>query len=76
MGATSIVRFGIASGVAVVSAGWSHASAAPPSGVHPGLTPNLVASYDFEHPAPGNAALEEDQGFSGTALELVNGGAA
>jgi hypothetical protein len=44
--------------------------------VLPSLVPNLVAYYDFEHPMPGNPAKEEDQGFSGTTIDLVNGGAA
>lgn len=44
--------------------------------VIPGLAPNLVAFYDFEHPSPANAAVELDQGPSGTNLNLVNGGAA
>ncbi|MGH3645814.1 MAG: LamG-like jellyroll fold domain-containing protein [Micromonosporaceae bacterium] len=43
--------------------------------VHPSLNPNLVAYYDFEHPVPGNPAQEQDQGFSGTDLNLINGGA-
>ncbi len=46
------------------------------SAVHPSLEPNLVSYYDFEHPVAGNAAQEQDQGASGTALNLVNGGAA
>jgi hypothetical protein len=45
-------------------------------GVLPSLTRNLVAHYDFEHPVSGNAAQERDQGFSGTNIDLVNGGAA
>ncbi|HZA33416.1 MAG TPA: PQQ-dependent sugar dehydrogenase, partial [Vicinamibacterales bacterium] len=44
--------------------------------VHPSLEPNLVAYYDFEHPVSGNTAQEQDQGASGTSLNLVNGGAA
>ncbi|MGH3735350.1 MAG: LamG-like jellyroll fold domain-containing protein [Micromonosporaceae bacterium] len=43
--------------------------------VHPSLNPNLVAYYDFEHPVSGNPAREQDQGFSGTDLHLVSGGA-
>ncbi|MFJ2029884.1 hypothetical protein [Streptosporangium sp. NPDC087985] len=52
-------------------------SAAPPgrSDVFPGLRRNLVAYYDFEHPVAGNAAKEQDQGLSGTDIDLVNGGA-
>jgi alpha-galactosidase-like CBM13-containing protein len=49
---------------------------APSGDVIPSLAPNLVASYDFEHPAPGNAAVELDQGLSGTSVNLINGGAA
>jgi Concanavalin A-like lectin/glucanases superfamily len=42
--------------------------------VFPTLRRDLVAHYDFEHPVRGNAAQEKDQGFSGTTLDLVNGG--
>jgi hypothetical protein len=45
-------------------------------GVLPTLVRDLVAYYDFEHPVPGNPAQERDLGFSGTNLDLVNGGAA
>ena len=45
------------------------------SKVLPSLKRNLVAYYDFEHPALGNPAQEQDRGFSGTAINLVNGGA-
>jgi hypothetical protein len=65
---------------AVLAAG---AAAAPaqaggggPRDVHPALRPNLVAFYDFDHPMRGDPALEQDQGRSGTEIELVNGGAA
>ena len=44
--------------------------------VLPSLRRNLVSSYDFEHPSPGNPAQELDQGASGTHIDLVNGGAA
>jgi len=44
--------------------------------VAPDLASSLTAYYDFEHPNAGNAALELDQGLSGTTLTLVNGGAA
>ena len=44
--------------------------------VLPTLRPNLVAFYDFDHPVPGNPARERDRGRSGTAIDLVNGGAA
>ncbi|MFR9775397.1 LamG-like jellyroll fold domain-containing protein [Micromonospora sp. MS34] len=46
-----------------------------PHDVHPALWSHLVAMYDFDHPVPGDAALEQDQGRSGTEIELVNGGA-
>ncbi len=65
---------------AVLAAG---ASAAPaqagpsgPPGIHPSLRPHLVAHYDFDHPQPGDPALEQDLGRSGTEIELINGGAA
>jgi hypothetical protein len=51
-------------------------SAVEPSVVLPSVRPDLVAHYDFEHPVAGNPAREEDQGLSGTDIELVNGGAA
>jgi Concanavalin A-like lectin/glucanases superfamily len=44
--------------------------------VLPELAPNLVNYYDLEHPVVGNAAQEQDRGLSGTAINLVNGGAA
>jgi hypothetical protein len=44
--------------------------------VLPSIERSLQAHFDFEHPFPGNPALEQDQGRSGTAIELVNGGAA
>ena len=47
----------------------------PPPDVLPSLSRDLVAHYDFEHPVPGNPAQERDQGFSGTTINLVNGGA-
>ena len=52
------------------------AAYAEPPDVLPSLAPNLVAHYDFEHPVPGNPAQEQDRGFSGTPIDLVNGGAA
>ena len=51
------------------------AQAADPD-VLPSLERSLVAHYDFEHPVPGNPAQEQDRGFSGTPIDLVNGGAA
>ena len=44
-----------------------------PDDVHPALRPGLVAFYDFDHPVPGDTALERDQGRSGTEIELING---
>jgi hypothetical protein len=44
--------------------------------VVPSLVPNLVAHYGFEQPVSGRAGQERDQGFSGTSIDLVNGGAA
>src|SRR5918997_5546599 len=47
-----------------------------PRDVHPNLRPDLVAFYDFDHPMPGDPALEADLGRSGTEIELIHGGAA
>jgi Concanavalin A-like lectin/glucanases superfamily len=52
------------------------AAQAHPADVLPSLERDLVAHYDFEHPVRGNPAWEDDQGFSGTDIELINGGAA
>ena len=53
------------------------ASAGPASGgVFPALQRDVVAYYDFEHPAHGNPAVERDLGRSHTDIGLVNGGAA
>jgi hypothetical protein len=41
-------------------------------GVFPTLAGNLVAHYDFEHPAAAGA-VERDRGRSGTDIGLVNG---
>src|SRR3954469_14521467 len=69
--------------VAVVAVLATGAAAAPaqagstgPRDVHPSLRSDLVAFYDFDHPMPGDPALEDDLGRSGTEIELVNGGAA
>lgn len=43
--------------------------------VLPAIESDLVCYYDFDHPAPGDANREQDQGLSGTSLFLVNGGA-
>ena len=65
---------------AVLAAGGAaapvQAGATGPQDVHPGLRSGLVAFYDFDHPVPGDPALERDQGRSGTEIELINGGAA
>ncbi|SDZ16233.1 Concanavalin A-like lectin/glucanases superfamily protein [Micromonospora pattaloongensis] len=63
---------------ALTGAGAPPAQAAPtgPRDVHPQLRPHLVAYYDFDHPVPGDPALERDRGRSGTEIELTNGGAA
>ena len=42
----------------------------------PSLVSNLVCRYDFEHPVAGNTTKEADLGFSGTDINLINGGAA
>jgi hypothetical protein len=47
-----------------------------PSAVLPSLRSGLVAHYDFEHPVAGDPAREDDQGQSGTDIDLVNGGPA
>lgn len=44
--------------------------------VLPALAGNLVCHYDFDHPLAGDPTGEADLGRSGTALQLVNGGAA
>jgi Concanavalin A-like lectin/glucanases superfamily len=44
--------------------------------VLPGIVSNLVCRYDFDHPVATNAAKETDLGFSGTDINLINGGAA
>lgn len=41
----------------------------------PSLAPDIVCHYDFDHPVEGDARKETDLGRSGTALNLVNGGA-
>ncbi|MDG4798213.1 LamG-like jellyroll fold domain-containing protein [Micromonospora sp. WMMD1082] len=62
--------------VAVVATPAAQANRQHPRDVHPHLRSHLVAFYDFDHPVPGDPALERDQGRSGTEIELVNGGAA
>jgi hypothetical protein len=68
--ATAVV---LAVGVAAAPA---QAGSAGPRDIHPSLRSSLVAFYDFDHPMPGDPALEADLGRSGTEIELVNGGAA
>ncbi len=53
--------------------GARRATAASPVAL-PELAPNLVAHYDFDHPVQGAPTWEADQGWSGTDIELVNGG--
>ncbi|WBB76647.1 hypothetical protein O7602_14400 [Micromonospora sp. WMMD1128] len=60
----------------VAAASPANADRPGPPDVHPALRSHLVAYYDFDHPVPGDPALERDQGRSGTEIELVNGGAA
>ena len=43
--------------------------------VLPSLAADLICHYDFDHPVKGDAGKETDLGLSGTALDLVNGGA-
>ncbi|AGZ41945.1 LamG-like jellyroll fold domain-containing protein [Actinoplanes friuliensis] len=69
--------------VAVAAVLVTGAAAAParagsngPRDIHPSLRSSVVAYYNFDHPMPGDPALEADLGRSGTEIELVNGGAA
>lgn len=55
-----------------VPASATSAGAGHRPGVVPSLARNLVAYYDFEHPASGGA-VERDQGRSGTDLRVLNG---
>ncbi|GAA3823794.1 hypothetical protein GCM10022226_50450 [Sphaerisporangium flaviroseum] len=70
--------FAVAPGAAAQTISTPDSSLSGPSmrEVFPSLRRNLVAYYDFEHPSAANAAREEDQGHSGTTIDLVNGGAA
>lgn len=73
----SRARWAIAATVAAVLVATPvHADTTGPLDVHPSLRGDLVAFYDFDHPVPGDPALERDQGRSGTEIELVHGGAA
>ncbi|MEO3768823.1 LamG-like jellyroll fold domain-containing protein [Micromonospora sp. B9E7] len=71
--AVSLLAIGALTGA---SAPPAQAARSNPPDVHPTLRAHLVAAYDFDHPVPGDPALERDQGRSGTEIELVNGGAA
>lgn len=44
--------------------------------VVPSISANLVCHYDFDHPLADDPDKESDNGRSGTAISLVNGGAA
>ncbi|MER7176388.1 hypothetical protein [Streptomyces mesophilus] len=44
------------------------------SDVLPSLRRDLVAHYDFSHPAQGDPTVERDRGRSGTGIRLINGG--
>ncbi|RSM49998.1 hypothetical protein DMB66_43950 [Actinoplanes sp. ATCC 53533] len=57
------------------AAGGTQLGSTGPRDIHPSLRSDVVAFYDFDHPMPGDPALEADQGRSGTEIELVNGGA-
>jgi hypothetical protein len=54
---------------ASASAGAGHHK---PGGVFPTLNRDLVAYYDFDHPASGGA-VERDQGRSHTNINMING---
>ena len=71
------IRHTLLAAAAALAAGAAPAAAqdGDDRNVLPILKQDLVAHYDFEHPVAGNAAWEDDQGFSGTDIELVNGGA-
>jgi hypothetical protein len=72
-----MLRWTLAATVAVLLvASPVRADSTGPQDVHPSLRDDLVAFYDFDHPVPGDPALERDQGRSGTEIELINGGAA
>ncbi|GAA1874027.1 LamG-like jellyroll fold domain-containing protein [Asanoa iriomotensis] len=68
----TVLVAGLLAGTAAMPASASNDG---PRDVHPSLRDDLVAYYDFDHPAKGDAALERDQGRSGTEIDLVNGGA-
>jgi hypothetical protein len=68
----TVLAAGLVAGTAALPASASNDG---PGDVHPSLRGDLVAYYDFDHPAKGDPALERDQGRSGTEIDLVNGGA-
>ncbi|MET9226321.1 hypothetical protein [Lentzea sp. NPDC003310] len=61
--------------VAVFGSGVTAPAQATSGTVLPSLKHDLVSYYDFDHPVPGDPALEQDRGRSGTRLHLINGGA-
>ncbi|HTF08740.1 MAG TPA: hypothetical protein VK659_11275 [Asanoa sp.] len=68
----TVLAAGLLAGTATVPA---LANTDGPRDVYPSLRDDLVAYYDFDHPAKGDPALERDQGRSGTEIDLVNAGA-
>ncbi|GAB2864067.1 hypothetical protein [Lentzea nigeriaca] len=68
-------RLFVAGLVAVFCVGLTAPAQATFGTVLPSLSRNLVSYYDFEHPVRDDKALEQDSGRSGTALQLMNGGA-
>jgi hypothetical protein len=68
------MAWGLGLAPAAAEAAGSGATGSDDWDVFPTLRRDLVAHYDFEHPARGNAAQEKDQGFSHTTIDLVNGG--
>ncbi|HWV58705.1 MAG TPA: hypothetical protein VNZ57_14710, partial [Longimicrobiales bacterium] len=71
-GAAAIVALAL---VSSACGGGSTAQAQPQTQAETIQLPGAAVFYDFEHPVPGDPALEQDQGSSGTPLMLVNGGA-
>ncbi len=67
----TVLAAGLLAGTAAMPASASNDG---PRDVYPSLRDDLVAYYDFDHPAKGDPALERDQGRSGTEIDLVNGG--
>lgn len=73
---TALAAAAVTVALTTASGGAAQAGGAGPRDVHPSLRTHLVAYYDFDHPVPGDPALERDRGRSGTTIALVNGGAA